>query len=164
MNNILDTILFSNVINLFIVIMFFIWLFRKYNLLSLFTKKREEIVDTIKNLEHDRKLKEHQLELTKTKVQNVAEEVSKMIDDGEQVAESISNRIIEDAEKEAVNMQKKAHLTIENERKIAANEVMQEVTTAAFSLAQEKINSSIDEKMHKKYIDNFIDNLGNLNK
>lgn len=144
--------------------MFFIWLFRKYNLLSLFYKKRVEIVETIKTLEQERKLKEHQLELIQAKVQHVSEEVLKLVDDGEQIAEGISVRIVEEAGKEAANMQKKAHLTIDNERKVATNEVIQDVTSAAFSLAEEKITQSVDERMHKKYIDNFIDNLGNLNK
>ena len=162
MNEIVNVILFSNVINLFIVIIFLVWLFRKYNLLSYFYKKRDEIIELLKNLEQDRKTKESQLEATKTKVKNADQEVSKLTDDGEQVAEGISVRIIEEAEKEAASMQKKAQLTVESERKVATNEVIQEITTAAFATAETQINKSIDERLHRKYINDFINNLENL--
>jgi len=162
MNEILDTIFFSNIINVAIVVGFFIWLFRKFDLLSFVGKRRGEIIGTIKDLDRERKLKEQQLEATKNKVKNLEHEVAKIIDDGEQVAESVSEKIVEEAEKEAANMQKKAQLTIESERKIAKNEVIQEITSAAFHQAEEKINTAIDEKLHHKYIDSFIDKLGNL--
>ncbi len=162
MNEIIDVIFFSNIINVIIVVVFFVWLFRKFNLLSFIGKKRGEIIGTIKDLERDKKSKENQLEITKNKVKNLEQEFTKIIDEGEQVADNIAEKIIEEAEKEAANMQKKAHLTIESEQKIAKNEVIQEITGAAFEHAESKINTAIDERLHQKYIDNFIDNLGNL--
>lgn len=157
-------IVFSNVINDIVVIMFFVWLFRKFNLLSFIGKKRKSIIEKLISLEHDKRLKESQLEITRERVKNIDKEVAKIKDDGEQVAAQISERIVEEAEKEAANMQKKAHLAIESEQKIATNEVLQEVATSAFTLAEAKINESIDENLHKKYIDNFIDNLEKLSK
>lgn len=162
MNEFIELIFFSNIINFIIVIVFFIWLFRKFNIFNFIYKKRDEIVQTIKNYEQERKLKEHQLEVTKNKVKNVEQETEKIIDDGEEIAENLSERIIEEAEKEAANMQKKAHFTIESERKIAENEIMSEVTEAAFAIAEVKINEAIDSRMHQRYIDNFIDNLEKL--
>lgn len=162
MNDIINTILFSNVINLFIVIAFFVWIFRKYNIIGMLAKKREEIAETLKTLNEEKNIKETQLKNTQEKVKNVDFETAKMVENGEQIAENICDRIIDEAEKEASNMQKKAHLTIQSERKLAANEVIQEITSSAFALAEAKISTAIDERLHKKYIDNFIDNLGNL--
>lgn len=162
MNEFINTILFSNVINIFIVIAFFIWLFRRFDILSYITRKRDEIVEVLKNLEHERKIKKQHLETIRNKVKNVDEEVNRIIDQGEQVATSLSERIIEEAEKEAADMQKKAHYTIENERKMASNDIIQEITGSAFAMAQARVKESIDERMHRKYIDNFIDNLGEL--
>ncbi len=163
MNEVIDVILFSNIINVAIVVALFIWLFRKFNLLSFVYKKRDEIIETLQKLEHDKKLKEHDLDVTKTKVKNLEHEVFKIMDDGEQVAAGISDKIVEEAEKEAAAMQKKAHVALENEEKIAENEIVEEVTQEAFALAGAKINQAIDERMHQKYINSFIEKLDDLN-
>ncbi len=161
-SGILDIILFSNVINVVIVIVFFVWLIRKFNLLSFIEKKRDEILETIKNLEEEKKVKQNQLEQTKIKVQNVNQEVNKLIDEGEQVAESISGRITREAVQEAEEMHKKAHAIIETEEKVASNRLMQEVTTAAFVIAEQHIKNAVDSRLHHKYINEFIDNLDNV--
>ncbi len=159
---VLDTIFFSNIINVIIVILFFVWLFRKFNLLSFIGKRKEEILEALKNLEQEKKIKQNYLKETKIKVQNVNREVEKIIDDGEQVAESISERIIKEAEEEAAEIQKKAHALIESERKVASNRVVQEVTTAAFVIAEQHIKEAIDHRLQHKYINEFIDSLDNV--
>lgn len=157
-----DTILFSNIINVLFVIVFFIWLFRKFNLLSFIAKKRDEIMETLKNLEEERRIKQNNLEQTKIKVQNVNQEITKILDEGGHVAESVSERIIKEAEEEAADMQKKAHALIETERKVASNQVVQEVSTAAFVIAEKHIREAVDDRLHDKYINEFIENLDNL--
>ena len=161
-NNIIDTILFSNLINIIIVVVFFVWLFRKYDLLSFLTKKREEIVEIIKNVKQERIAKTSQLEATKIKTQNVKQERIKIIDEGEQVAETISEKIIEDAEIEAAEMQKRAKLLIESEKQVAANEIIEEITNNSFIIAEQHIKQAIDDKMHQKHIDKFIESMEDL--
>lgn len=164
MNELIKTIVFSNIINDIIVLVFIIWLVRKFNLLSFIGKRRGDVIGTIKDLEREKKLKEQQLEQTKNRVKNVDQEVAKMHDDAEKIADELSEKIVEEAEKEAVSMQKKAQLTIESERKVATNEVIKEITGSAFALAEVKINQAIDSRLHQKYIDNFINNLEGLSK
>jgi len=161
-NQIIDAILFSNLINVIIVVLFFVWLFRKFNLLSFLAKKRDGILEAIKSVENERKLRKTQLEQTKVKVKNVNQEVIKLVDEGEQVAENISARIIKDAELEASDMQQKALFALENEKKIASGKIIQDVTNAAFVIAEEHIKEAVDEKLHKKYINEFIDNMDSL--
>ncbi len=158
----LDTIMFSNIINVLIVILFFIWLFRKFNLLSFISKKREGILQKIKNLEEERLFRQNQLKQTKTRVQNVAQEIHKLVDEGEHVAESISERIISEAEEEATGLQKKAHSILESEGKVASIQLTREVTTAAFVVAEQHIKDAINDSLHQKYINEFIDNLDNV--
>ncbi|HSA07394.1 MAG TPA: hypothetical protein P5556_09465 [Candidatus Gastranaerophilales bacterium] len=160
--NIIDTIMFSNVINVIIVIALIIWLMRKFNLLAILAKRRDEVLEIIKNFNQDRMVKQHQLEQTKNKVKNINQEVLKIMDEGEHVAESLSERIIMDAEEEASYMHKKAHSMIETERKMASNLVMQDVTNAAFKIAEIHIKEAIDERLQQKYINEFIDNLDRL--
>lgn len=157
--DLVNTILFSNVINDLIVIAFLIWIFRRFNLIGFIVKKRDEIAEKIHNVEEEKNIKENQLQKTKDKVKNVNQEVNRMIDEGDQVANSVSERIIEDAEVQAATMQKKAHGLVENESKAAENKVMNEVTSASFAVADQIIRESIDDRLHQKYIDEFIDNI-----
>jgi hypothetical protein len=88
-SGIFETILYSNIINLLIVILFLVWIFRKFNLLSGLAKKRDEILETIKNLDEEKRIKKNNLEQTKTKIKNVNQEIEKIIDEGEHIADSI---------------------------------------------------------------------------
>lgn len=159
---VMDTILFSNIINVLFVVILFIWLFRKFNLLSFIGKRRNEILETIKNLEEEKEIKQRQLEQVKTKIKNVDQETAKMIKESEQVAKSISERIINEAKEEAADLNKKAHSLIETEGKVAQNQLTNEVTTAAFAIAEDHIKEAIDENMQYKYINEFIDNLDSI--
>ena len=161
-NHAFNMVLDSNLINFLIVIAVVIWLFKKFNVYSLIIKKRDEILEIIKNLEKERKEKKNYLEQTKEKVKNVYQEVIKMIDEGEHVSESISERIIKDAEQQASEMMGKAHSLVESERNMASNRVMREVTNAAFIIAEQHIKEAIDDRLHQKYINEFIDNMENI--
>ncbi len=161
-NKIIDRIMFSNVIDCLIVVAILIWLVKKFNLKSFITKKSDEILETIKNLEQEKKEKKNYLEQTTEKVKNVSQEVAKMVDEGEHVAESISERIIKDAEHEASELMVKTHSLIESERNRASNRVMLKVTNAAFIIAEQHIKEAIDEKLQQKYINEFIENIENL--
>lgn len=159
---VLDTVLFSNVINVLIVVVLLFWLIRKFDLLSFLAKKRNEILETIHNVKEERRIKQNALEQTKLSIKNSDQEVEKIIDDGEEVAESLSERIIQNAEQEAADMQKKAQASVETEGRMAANRIMQTLTNSAFVIAEDHIRKTIDEEHHRKYIDDFIGKLDNL--
>ncbi|NLF82908.1 MAG: ATP synthase F0 subunit B, partial [Candidatus Gastranaerophilales bacterium] len=157
-----DTILFSNVINVLIVILFLTWLVRRFNLLAFLGNRRNEILETIHNVKEERRIKENVLEKTKLNVKNSDKEVEKIQEEGKEVAETLSRRILRNAELEADDMQKKAQLSIENESRMAKNHIMRTITNSAFAVAEQHIKDTIDEYRHRKYIDDFINKLDNL--
>ena len=157
-----DTILFSNVINVLIVILFLTWLVRRFNLLAFLVNRRNEILETIHNVKEERRIKENILEKTKLSVKNSDKEVEKIQEEGKEVADSLSRRILRNAELEADDMQKKAQLSIENESRMAKNHIMRTITNSAFAVAEQHIKDTIDEYRHRKYIDDFINKLDNL--
>jgi F-type H+-transporting ATPase subunit b len=157
-----DTVLYSNLINVLIVIVFLVWIVRKYNILSLLAKKRNEILEAIHNVKEERRVKQNALEQTKQKVKNSDQEVAKLIDEGKEVAATLSDRAIKNAEQDAADMQKKAQSSVESESRIATNRIMQTITNSAFVIAEEHIKNTIDEGRHRKYIDDFIGKLDNL--
>lgn len=160
--SVFDTILFSNVINVLIVILFLTWLIRRFNLLAFLVNRRNEILETIHNVKEERRIKENILEKTKLNVQNSDEEVEKILKEGGEVAEALSKRILRNAELEADDMQKKAYLSVENESRMAKNHIMRTITSSAFVVAEQHIKETIDEYRHRKYIDDFINKLDNL--
>lgn len=160
--NIFDTILFSNVINVLIVMLFLTWLVRRFNLLAFLVNRRNEILETIHNVKEERRIKENILEKTKLNVKNSDKEVEKIQEEGKEVAETLSRRILRNAELEADDMQKKAQLSIENESRMAKNHIMRTITNSAFAVAEQHIKDTIDEYRHRKYIDDFINKLDNL--
>jgi len=155
----INVILHSNLLNFLIVIIFLIWVIRKVNLSAIIAKKQNEIAELIKNAVDAKKIKQNQLLVTKTKVSNVKQEVSKIIDEGEQVAKNISESILDDGEKQAEDMHKKAVISVGNQKQMVSADVRTKITGAAFYIAEEHIKQAIDERLHRKYIDEFIDNL-----
>ena len=158
----INIILHSNLLNFIIVIIFLIWVIRKANLSELIAKKQAEIAEMIKNAIEEKNIKQNQLLTTKTKVANVKQEALKIIDEGEQVANNLSESIIDDAEKQAEDMYKKAVLSVNNEKQMVFSEVRSKITGAAFYIAEERIKQAIDERLHRKYIDEFINDLDTI--
>ena len=158
-NSAINVILHSNLLNFIIVIIFLIWVIRKANIVSLIAKKQKEIAELIKNAIDEKKIKQNHLLVIKNKVSNVKQEVIKIIDEGEQVANNISESILNDADKQAEDMHKKAVISVGNEKQMVSSEVTAKITGAAFYIAEEHIKQAIDERLHRKFIDEFINNL-----
>jgi len=158
-NNAMNIVLHSNLLNFIIVIVFLVWVIRKVNLSAIIAKTQAEIAELIKNAVDEKKIKQNQLLITKTKVSNVKQEMLKIIDEGEQVADNLSESIMNDAEKQAEDMHKKAVMTLSNEKQMVSSEVKAKITGAAFYIAEEHIKQAIDERLHKKFIDEFINSL-----
>ncbi len=157
--NAINVILHSNLLNFAIVIVFLIWLAKKADLSALIAKKQGKIIESISNAEDEKKIKQNHLHVVKNKISNVEQEVLKIIDEGEQVANNLSENILEDAEKQSKDMLHKAKLSINNEKQMVSGEVETKITTAAFYIAEKHIKQAIDERLHTKYINEFIDNL-----
>ena len=83
----------------------------------------------------------------------------KIVDEGEQIAGNLSESIISDAKKQAEDMHNKAVISVGNEKQLVSRDVIEKITGAAFFIAEEHIKNSIDDRLHKKYINEFINEL-----
>ncbi len=157
--NIMTYIFNSNVINFLIVFAFVVWLIKKVKLGEMIEKKCSEIAESIKNAEDEKKFKQNHLDATKIKVANVQQEITKIIDEGKQVANSLSFSIKKDTEEKSEDLHKKAVASLETEKQVISSEIMTQVANAAFYIAEEHIKQAIDDRLHRKYIDEFIENI-----
>jgi len=154
-----EYILDSNAINFILVIVFIVWIVKKNHLGSLIAKKQAEIADAINNAEAEKKNQLTELSITMGKVSNLNQETQKILDDNKKIAESLKNNILEDANKQSEDINKKAAMTVETQKQQASNEITSKITKAAFLIAEEHIKKAIDDRLHIKYIDEFIDNI-----
>ena len=158
-NNAMNIILHSNLLNFVIVVVLIVWVIKKAKISELLAKKQQEIAELIKNAAEEKKIKQNQLLFTKTKVSNVEQEVQKIVVEGEQIAGNLSESIISDAKKQAEDMHNKALISVGNEKQLVSRDVIEKITGAAFYIAEEHIKNSIDDRLHKKYIKEFIEDL-----
>ena len=158
-NNAMNIILHSNLLNFVIVVVLIVWVIKKAKISELLAKKQQEIAELIKNAAEEKKIKQNQLLVTKTQVSNVEQEVQKIVVEGEQIAGNLSESIISDAKKQAEDMHNKALISVGNEKQLVSRDVIEKITGAAFYIAEEHIKNSIDDRLHKKYIKEFIEDL-----
>ena len=154
-----DYILGSNVLNFIIVVLFVVWVVKKVNIAKMIDKKRSEVIETIRSAEKEKIDSEKHLLDTQTKVRNVDIETSQIIEEGKETAAKLFENISKSAKQQTEDMQKKAELSVENQKAAVTKEVTSKVTKAAFYIAEDHIKKSIDERLHRKFINEFIDNL-----
>jgi len=152
----------ANVINLILVVIFLYWICKKVDIFAGLNDKLNSIKLRLKNAEEDKRMSELELEATKKQVANADTTVSKIKKDAEEVANNLSKSIINETAIESANLEKNSERIIEGEREIASLQLTNSLTKAAFNIAENHIKQVIDDRLHKKYIDEFIDGLENL--
>ena len=90
-------------------------------------------------------------------------EGEEIIRDAQRRAEDREESIIKNAEAEAERILERAEVEIELERRRAVNEVKNEVSAMALSIAEAVIERDVSESEHKDLIDSFIDKMGENN-
>jgi ATP synthase F0 subunit b len=161
MNHILEIIYSSNIINFLLVVAFLVWLTKKYHLLSAITDKQDIIAKTVHNAEEDKAKAEKDLQESHDRIKNLGDETQKITEEAKGIADSLAERIRVEAQLNATDIHKKADRAIEVEKEMASNEVLQDISRAAYNIAEKHVKQAIDTRLHKKYIDEFIDNLDN---
>ena len=88
------------------------------------------------------------------------EESAEIVKNATKKAQSRSDEIIADAKEEARNIVDKANADIEKEKKRAVNQIKDEISDIALSIASQVVSKEIDEKTHEQLIESFIDEIG----
>ena len=78
-------------------------------------------------------------------------------------AELREEEILREADKKAARVMERAEEQIELEKKRAINEVKNEVSEMAIGIASAVIERDVNGDEHKKFIDSFIENMGDGN-
>lgn len=154
LTTILGTII--NTLILFLVLRHF--LFDKVN--AVLDSRKNEVANTYK--EADSALanaKQLESEYTE-KLSAAKEESAEIVKNATKKAQSRSDEIIADAKNEAKGIVDKANADIEKEKKRAVNQIKDEISDMALSIASRVVSKEIDGKTHEKLIESFIDEIG----
>lgn len=95
-----------------------------------------------------------------THMANAKEEAHAILESAKATAAQEKREILQEARVGAEALKTKAQLDIEREKANVKEEMKQAIVEVAFSAAQQIVEKELDEKTHKKYVDEFIDHAG----
>lgn len=146
-----------NALILFLVIKHF--LFDKVN--AVLEARKNEVEKTYSDADESLK-NARALETEYTdKLQGAKEESAEIIKNATRKAQTRSDEIIDGAKEEARSLINKANADIEKEKKRAVNQIKDEISDIAMSIAEKVVEKEIDPQTHEKLVEEFIDDLGN---
>lgn len=129
---------------------------------AILDKRKAEVQKTYDDAdEANRVAEEYKAEYTQ-KLLGAKEESAKIIDIATKRANSRSDEIITEAKTEAKHIVANAHSEIEKEKKIAVNEIKDEITGMVFDVAGKVVNKELNTSDNEKLIEEFIENVGEL--
>ena len=94
------------------------------------------------------------------RISNAKNEAEKIVKDATHTAAVKSEEIILEAHNSAKGILERADRQIEADKRNAENELKNEISGIALSIASKVIEEEIDPDKHKKLIDNFISEMG----
>ena len=154
LTTILGTII--NTLILFLVLRHF--LFDKVN--AVLDSRKTEVAKTYQDADAAlSNAKQLESEYTE-KLSAAKEESAEIVKNATKKAQSRSDEIIAEARDEARGIVDKANADIEKEKKRAVNQIKDEISDMALSIASRVVSKEIDGKTHEKLIESFIDEIG----
>ena len=127
---------------------------------NMIDSRQKEIDDMYSEAEENKTLAED-LKKEYTEKLGAAEEASaEIVKEASRRAELRAEEIIKEANEEASATLRRAEEQIALEKKQAMNDMKNEVSDMALSIAAAVIGRDVDEKEHHDLIDEFIDNIG----
>ena len=145
-----------NTLILFLVIKHF--LFDKVN--AILEARKNEVEKTYEDADEALKnAKELETEYTE-KLAGAKEESAEIIRNATKKAQLRSDEIIGEAKNEAHGIMTKASSDMVKEKKRAVNQIKDEISDIAVSIAEKVVSKEIDPKTHEELIESFIDGIG----
>lgn len=140
-----------------------IWLFKKFLLKPVqdILHQRQEQVEADLNTAEQAK---REAELVKREytcnLENAKEEAAVIVRSATQTAQTRGEQIVLEAKQEAASIRAKATEEIAQQKKKAVNDMKNDISGIAVSIASKVVEKEISEQDHEKLIAEFIDRMG----
>ena len=158
----MDAIIHSNIINILIAAIFLVWVFKRYNLLSILDKRQAQVIKDLKDAEEKREKALQELEALEKRSMKLKEEVASILDEAQKSAEMVGQSILQNAEDDARKLMENAQKRIAQESRTAARELENRLMHEAIHAAQQLLESTLDDKDKHRSIEDFVQSLPDL--
>ena len=122
-----------------------------------FHNRRQNISDTLDDLEKRRADAKANLEEIEKRIANLKEERQAILAESAAQGERLKKSIMDDARKQADQIVEQAKRTAENESRTALNQVRQQVAEEIIEAARKSLKGQLTEKDHDRLIEQSLD-------
>ena len=129
-------------------------------LMSMITSRQEESDGMYSDAEKSRDDAARMKEEYEEKLSSANKESEQILKSAVRRAQLKEEEILKEAGEEAARVLERAEEQIALEKKQALNDIKNEVSSMAIGIASAVIERDVDEREHRKLIDDFIDNMG----
>ncbi len=147
---------FYRLLNFIFMVGVLVFLVKKLNLKGYFTKRTENIANTLRDLEEKKKEAEKTYEEYKQKLARLEEETDRILQEYVEQGEREKAKIIANAEKAAAEIREQTDLAIEQEIKSAKEDLQREIAELSVTAAETLLKEKIAEEDQKKLVDDFM--------
>jgi F-type H+-transporting ATPase subunit b len=157
-----EQILQSNIINFLFAFAVLVWIFRKFNVVSILDKRHNEILLGLKAAEERRTKALEELQEIEKRTANLTQEVESILKDAQQTAEAVAQSIVNTAEDEASKILTNTQKRIELEQKTASRDLEQRLMHEAIYAARQLLENTLNDQDRQRSVDDFIVTLPEL--
>lgn len=160
--SIFEQILHTNLINFIIVLSLLVLIFKKAHLGDLIDKMASDIQDKVEKSATDAADAIKHYKETKKSVQDTPKIQEEILENAQRSAQNLKAKIEQKADEREKEIQYKVEMFFKSQKEKARRMTIKEIYLACVDLAQEEITKRLDNKMHKKLINNSIEELEHI--
>ncbi|MBR3605708.1 MAG: hypothetical protein IKL52_06745 [Candidatus Gastranaerophilales bacterium] len=160
--SIFEQILHTNLINFIIVLSLLVLIFKKARLGDLIDKMADDIQDKVEKSAANAADAIKQYKETRKSVQDTQQIQEKILENAQRSAQNLKAKIEQKADEREKEIQYKVEMFLKSQKEKAKKMTVKEIYLACVDLAQEEIIKKLDNKTHKKLINNSIEELEHI--
>ncbi len=155
MENILITLAKTNTINFLLMAAILYWIIKKMNISSSLKKGVDNVIDTIKNSEQEKKNSQNLVDCAAATMSKLPEQINEIEKFNEQKTEAFKKQLEETSNKTIENIKQNVEKVVAIEEKKISNHITSETVADSIEASKNNIIQMLKDKPNLKY--KFID-------
>ena len=159
-----SNILHSNVINFAIMIAFFAFIIKKLNVSQKIEDMRASVQNKVEESDAIKEEAKQDFENVSKSLANIEQELNAIVKKAEETAKAFEQKSKEDLDKTVESIKKNIEKQVLSEENHAQTSLMKNVSDSSIEVAQRQIVTALDKdkKLHRKYIEDFINSIDKI--